>query len=190
MENSDYEKELERLRNEYIIRGEDKAAIWRVKNSEEHRNKPAITIEPNTAGEDGPNACYPLTLNINLYAPLQDIKEALLNEVMKKIEVDQKLLHFDNPESKIPEFEKGKGKRGPKNETEELQECLNIFDMSAAGKTHMEIAVEIYKTPRQELDWNSSNYRKVSQKINKALKLIESAENGSFPHLTRLPETK
>ena len=179
----DYENELNKLRNEFLRREEDAEALWRVQHAEDYQGKPAITVHPNAMFEDGPKAHgYTMTITFNLYATLNEIRDALIKEVMGRIESNQKLLYFDNPESNRPEFPQGKGKRSPETQIEELKTCLDVFDKINKGMTNEQIAREIYDADPEDLSWDS-DCRKVSHKKNKALALIEAAKNGSFPNI-------
>jgi hypothetical protein len=53
--------------------------------------------------------------------------------------------------------------------------------MAASGKSKAAIAEEKYNS-RGSLAWES-DYKKVLQKIQKAIELIEAAKVDSFPHL-------
>lgn len=179
----DYEKELNKLQHEFVTRGKDAEALWRVRHAEDYQEKPAITVHPIAMFEDGQKAHgYTMTITFNLYATLIEIRDAFIKEVMPRIESNQKLLLFDNPESKRPEFPHGQGKRSPETQIVELKICLDVFDKINEGMTNEQIAREIYKADSKSLSWDS-DCRKVSHKKNKALALIEAAKNGSFPNI-------
>ncbi|MDR3630094.1 MAG: hypothetical protein P4L42_07145 [Desulfocapsaceae bacterium] len=184
-------KELEKLRLEFLKRGKDQGtgAIYRAELALEHREQPTVCVKipqsgPDSVGSfvDGCKHFYqlpPLTLNVNLYATLEEIEEgikkAVVDAVMGRISFNKQLMDFDNPESTPPELKaRGQGIRYKETTFEELRVCLQAYDLEEEGKSRIEIQNILY--PGQD---RATAKQKVYQKIIKTRKLIEAASQGT-----------
>jgi hypothetical protein len=122
-----YKKRLEELRLEFLKRAEmTDGSILRAKWSMEHSQEPALIIHPNSHGTDGQNHGYTMEITFNLYKTEEEIVEAFRSEVVEKnIRWNKKIMEeCDNPESKKPILEKGRGIKSEQVRVREFEECL------------------------------------------------------------------
>lgn len=185
--NDSYLLELEELRLEFLKRGQDQTAESRARLALAFRTEKAIQINPissrNTAlqGEDR-GMWYSIEMKVNLFAPIEQIENELLTDVLKQIKYTQEFSIIDFPENKPPEFKTTKGSHPNNTKIEHIKECLIVYDRTVKGDTPKNIAIELYhRDDPESFEWWGSSLQKTYQRLYKAQKLIEAAEKGTFP---------
>lgn len=193
-----YEEELEHLRLEFVKRSKDPGAIYRAEKAFVRHKEEVLIIhdaanpatQQSGEGYDSPEGHgYTLTITFNMYATIDEIKAALLSQVMRRIEFGKMLMALDMPQSEKPTFKKGRGQKSPRSVIGEIESCLKIFDLAAEGKNDTDIAEIVYGNKRQtkqDQDAWPSDREKVYQKHQKALQLIVAAKNNDFPNIPGL----
>ena len=176
--------ELERLRLEFIKRRGDTEALFRAElTMQDQYAEPVILSDATTT-----NGLYCFNISINTYADIDDIREYLENKLMTRIISYKEFGVLDCPEAKKPEFKSGRGQFSDDYQLEDIKLCLKIYDLSAAGKSVPEIAKIVYDNNNdshtEKNSWDS-DCQKVRNHIIKARKLIESAEDVTFPQTSK-----
>ncbi|WP_306535451.1 hypothetical protein [Geobacter sp.] len=178
----DDEKELERLRLEFLKRGEDAGAVYRARLALENQDVPAIVVDYPT--ESSVIDRVKLLITVNMFSTLEEIERALCKEVMNHIRFHKELMMLDCPESEKPQFKKGKGQSKSQSQIEEIRTCLKVHDLIVSGHCRNDIVSIVYgnqrKTEKELAAWGS-DYQKVVIHGKKALDLIESAISSKFP---------
>lgn len=183
---NDNNKRFEELRLEFLKRANLDDALRRAELSMELSQEPALTIHPASHLTFGPQHGYTMEITFNLYKTEKEILDAFRVEVLEgRIRWNKKIMEeYDDPESKKPIFQKGKGKKEPTT-LKEIEECLIVYDLFAEGLSEDAIIGKVFNNYKKtnKMAWISDR-KKIKYKLEKALVLIESVKNNTFPKYT------